>query len=122
MDDDGLMTMWTLWAATGCEGSAPRATQNATSVKTRDAVVYDRAVVALKPKFAVLDAALRDGEGFLVGGRFTGADLNVAEVIRYAQTAPELFSAKPHVRAWITGCQSRPAFPAMMAERNVEPA
>jgi glutathione S-transferase len=120
--EDGLMTMWTLWAATGCEGSALQAMQNAASVKTRDAVVYDCAVAALEPKFAVLDAALRDGAGFLVGGRFTVADLNVAEVVRYAQGAPELFGARPHVQAWITACQSRPAFIAMMTERNAEPA
>jgi glutathione S-transferase len=119
--EDGLMTMWTLWAATGCEGSALQAMQNAASVKTRDAVVYDRAVADLEPKFAVLDAALRDGDGFLVGGRFTVADLNAAEVVRYAQDARELFGGRPHVQAWITACQSRPAFIAMMTERNAEP-
>ncbi len=102
------MTMWTLWAATECEGHALRAGQNATTVKARNPAVYDTAVTALRPKFAVLDAALRDGGGFLVGGRFTVADLNVAEIVRYAQPAPELFTASPHVQAWITACQSRP--------------
>jgi glutathione S-transferase len=117
--EDGLMTMWTLWAATECEGPALRAMQNAAAVKTRDAAVYETAVTALQPRFAVLDAALRDG--FLVGGRFTVADLNVAEIIRYAQAAPELFAANPNVQSWITACQSRPAFTAMMTERSAEP-
>ena len=39
----------------------------------------------------VLDAALAK-DGYLVGGRFTVADINVAEVVRYAQAAPELFA------------------------------
>jgi glutathione S-transferase len=119
--EDGLTTMWTLWAATECETHALRAMQNAAAVKTRDAALYDGAVAALAPKIAVLDGALRDGGGFLVGGRFTVADLNVAEVVRYAQSAPLLFAATPHVRAWIAACQSRPAFISMMAERNAEP-
>jgi glutathione S-transferase len=119
--EDGLTTMWTLWAATECEGHGLRAMQNSASVKTRDAALYETAVAALQPKFAVLDAALRDGKGFLVGNRFTVADLNVAEIIRYAQAAPELFAASPNVQAWITACQSRPAFTAMMTERSAEP-
>jgi glutathione S-transferase len=119
--EDGLMTMWTLWAATECEGPALRTMQNGPGVKTRDAGLYDAAVAALRPKMTVLDSALRDGQGFLVGGRFTVADLNVAEVVRYAQTAPELFEPNAHVRKWIAACQARPAFTAMMAERNAEP-
>ena len=119
--EEGLMIMWTLWAATECEGHGLRAMQNAAAVKTRDTTVYDTAVTALQPKFAVLDAALRDGKGFLVGGRFTVADLNVAEIMRYAQGAPELFSEYPNVQSWITACQSRPAFTAMMTERSAEP-
>jgi glutathione S-transferase len=119
--EDGLMTMWSLWAATECEMPALRAMQNGPSVKTRDPVVYDAGVAALRPKFAVLDKALREGEGHLVGSRFTVADLNVAEIIRYAQAAPELFTDAPNVQSWITACQARPAFVEMMTARNKEP-
>ena len=58
----------------------------------------------------------------MVGHRFTVADVNLAEVFRYAQPAPELFAAHPPVKAWIEACQARPAFKAMMAERMAEPA
>jgi glutathione S-transferase len=119
--EDGLMTMWTLWAATECEGPALRTMQNAAAVKTRDKAIYDAGVTALTPKFAVLDKALREGGGFLIGGRFTVADLNVAEIVRYAQAAPELLAGAPHVQSWISACQSRPAFIAMMTERSAEP-
>lgn len=119
--EEGQMMMWSLWAATECEGPALRAMQNAPAVQPRDPALYGASVTALKPKFAVLDKALRDGGGHLVGNRFTVADLNVAEIIRYAQAAPELFTDAPNVQSWIKSCQSRPAFLAMMAERNAEP-
>lgn len=119
--EDALMTMWTLWAATECENHALRAMQNGPSVETRDAALYDASVAALRPKFAVLDVALSDGKGALVGNRFTAADLNVAEVVRYAQAAPALFAERPNVQSWITACQSRSAYKAMMADRNAEP-
>ena len=41
---------------------------------------------ALKGPFAVLDRALAK-TGWLVGGRFTVADINVAEIVRYAAGA-----------------------------------
>ncbi len=119
--EDGLMTMWTLWAATECETPALQVMQNAAAVKTRDAALYESSVTALKPKFTVLDKALGEGGGFLVGRRFTVADLNVGEIIRYAQAAPELFANMSNVQSWIAACQARPAYVAMMAERNAEP-
>ena len=119
--EEGLMMMWSLWAATECEAPALRVMQNAGSVKTRDSAAYEAGVTALRPKFAVLDKALRGGGGYLVGGRFTVADLNVAEIIRYSQAAPELFADTPNVQSWIAACQARPSFVAMMAERNAEP-
>lgn len=120
--EEGQMLAWTLWAATECETHALRAMQNAAAAKTRDAAVYDAAVAALKPKFAMLEAGLAAGGGHLVGGRFTVADLNVAEIFRYAQAAPELFAGCPGVTAWLAACQGRAAFKDMMAERNAEPA
>jgi len=60
--------------------------------------------------------------GYLVGGRFTVADINVAEVMRYAMPAPELFDAAPRVKTWLAACHARPAFKAMMGKREAEPA
>jgi glutathione S-transferase len=50
------------------------------------------------------------------------ADINTAEVVRYALAAPELFETAPKVKAWLTACQARPAFKKMWAERDKEPA
>ncbi|KAA2235845.1 glutathione S-transferase family protein [Salinarimonas soli] len=122
--EDALMTQWTLWAATECEPHTiqilyhrlgnPRGPMNP--------AVADAAIVALRRPFGVLEAALSGGGGFVVGGRFTVADINLAEVLRYAQAAPELFAEFPAVKAWIEACQGRPAYKAMMTARNAEPA
>lgn len=112
--EDGAMTMWSLWAVTEVE-------PNALSFLYKAGVSADAEVAALKAPFAVLDAALAK-DGHLVGGRFTVADINVAEIVRYAQGATTLFDAAPHVKSWLAACQSRPAFKTMWAARDKEPA
>lgn len=120
--ETGLTAMWSLWAATRCEPHALAILQRLpASAKDRDPAAAAAAVEAMRQPFGVLDSALRDGGGFAVGGRFTVADINLAEVFRYAQPAAELFAANPHVQRWLAACQSRPAFREMMAEREAEP-
>lgn len=58
----------------------------------------------------------------LVGDRFTVADINLAECIRYAQSHPTLLDEFPAVKAWLERCQSRPAFKKMWEARLTEPA
>lgn len=120
--EDGEMTMWALWAAIEAEPHAINIIYHRVSNAGRpmDARIADDAVEALRGPFAVLDGALASGH--LVGGRFTVADINVAEVIRYAQAAPELFEKAPRVKAWLAACQARLAFKKMWAEREKEPA
>jgi glutathione S-transferase len=121
--EDGLMTMWSLWAMTEAEPHTINVLYHTIGrpPAERDAGVLGAAVAALAQPFAVLDEALAK-DGFAVGGRFTVADLNLAEVFRYAQPAPELFEAAPRVRNWLAACQARPAFRRMMEEREQEPA
>jgi glutathione S-transferase len=119
--EDAMMTMWSLWAANELEVNALQVlTHRAGKVELRDPKLAQAAIDALRAPFAVLDKALA-GSGFLVGGRFTVADINVAEVVRYAMAAPELFAAAPHVKTWLEACHARPAFKAMMARREQEP-
>ncbi|WP_422014267.1 glutathione S-transferase family protein [Reyranella sp.] len=121
--EEGQIAMWALWAATGVEPHAINVLYhrlgNPSGVK--DPKIADAAVQALKGPFAVLDKAL-EKSGWLVGDRFTVADLNAAEIVRYAQPAPELFEAAPRVKAWLAACQARPAFKKMWAARDAEPA
>lgn len=121
--EEGEMAMWSIWAVTEAEPHTIEVLYNTVGKppEQRDAALLRRSIEALRAPFAVLDRALAK-TGYLVGGRFTVADINLAEVFRYAQPAPELFEAAPHVKAWLAASQSRPAFKAMMAAREKEPA
>ena len=123
VQEDGLAAMWTLWAATEMEGHALNVLYHMVGKPPaeRDPKVAAAAIEALRAPFAVLNEALA-ATGHAVGGRFTVVDINLAEVVRYAMPAAELFTANPHVKAWLAACHARPAFKAMMAKRDEEPA
>jgi glutathione S-transferase len=111
--EDGLMTMWSIWAITEVEGKALEVMRDPKGATT--------ALDGLKAPFKVLDDALGKSP-WLVGGRFTVADINVAECVRYASAATGLFDGAPHVKKWLATCQARPAFKDMWAKRDAEPA
>ncbi|MBB3608731.1 glutathione S-transferase family protein [Rhizobium sp. BK602] len=123
VEEEGLMSMWTMWAATEVEPYSvalvriyDNAQENSEAGKAGIAVACRR----LKLPLGVLEQHLRN-QDYLVGNRFTVADLNLAEVLRYAQTEQALFGSHPKVKAWIERCQSRPAYKAMQATRSQEP-
>lgn len=122
VQEDGLASMWALWAATELEPHTIAILYNmaAKPPEERDPKAAAAAIEALRAPFAVLEAALAKS-GHIMGDRFTVSDINVAEVIRYALPAKELWEAAPKVSAWLKACQSRPAYQEMMAKRNAEP-
>jgi glutathione S-transferase len=121
--EDGLMLQWTLFAATEIEPHSIQVLYNTVQLPPdqRSPAKLAEAVAALQRPLAALEAALA-GTGFLVGGRFSAADINVAETVRYAMPAPDALAAVPRVRAWIAACHARPAWKAIMAKREQEPA
>lgn len=76
---------------------------------------------ALARPLARLETLL-SGADYLMGGRFTVADIMVAECLRYAQVHKPLHADYPKTFAWLDRCQARPAFKAMMETRLAEPA
>ncbi|MFC3125204.1 glutathione S-transferase family protein [Pseudoroseomonas globiformis] len=120
--EDALMEQWALWAATEVEAQSLAILTHRGPGPKHDPARAEAAAQALERPFTVLEGALSAGGGFLVGSRFTVADLNTAEVLRYAQGDTALFGKFPAIAAWIAACQSRAAFKEMMAEREKEPA
>jgi glutathione S-transferase len=120
--EEGEMGAWSLWAATTVEPHSINVVYHRVRNPKgpKDPRIADAAVEALRAPFAVLDGALAKN-GWVVGGRFTVADINVAEIVRYAEPAPELFDAAPRVKDWLAACHARPAFKAMMKRRMAEP-
>lgn len=121
--ETALMEQWALFAATAIEDSALNIlmTQN-TGGDTPEAQSHI-AICAekLRRPLARLQKQLERSE-WLMGPRFTVADINTAECVRYAQGHPSLLDEFPAVKAWLARSQSRPAFQAMWAKRNAEPA
>ena len=122
--EEALSQQWALYGATSIEPSAlailyAHAEGRAGTPEGKAGV--EAAAETLRRPLKVLEAHFQ-AEGFLVGGRFTVADINMAEILRYAQAHPSLVAEFPAVETWLTSCQSRPAFQAMWAKRNAEPA
>ncbi len=122
--EEGLAVMWSLWAATECETHALNIQYHMAAYppEKRKPELAEAALAALPAPFTVLDGVLAEGGGYVMGGRFTVADINVAEIIRYAKPATQLFDAAPRVKAWLDACHARPAFKAMWQAREAEAA
>lgn len=118
------MEQWALFAATSIETPAlevyyPVAEGRA---DTREgAALIAVAAEKLRRPLQRLQVWLAAHE-YLAGGRFTAADINTAECVRYAQGHPTLLAEFPAVAAWLKRCQDRPAFQAMWTARLAEPA
>lgn len=123
VEEDGLMTMWTVWAVSELDGNTVKIVLTYDDGKENTEAgraVIDFACRTMKRPLSVLEKHL-EGKDWIVGGRFTVADLNIAEVLRYAQSETALFEAHPNIDAWIKRCQSRPAYLEMQRKRSLEP-
>ena len=115
------MLQWSFYAATAIEPDALTIMMLHTGREQsgEDATLIADAAERLVRPMKVLEDHLAT-HGHLVGGRFTVADLNVAEIIRYAEGYGELMGQFPAVQAWLTACHDRPAFRKMWDARMAE--
>jgi len=123
VEEDGLMTMWTVWAVSELDGNTGKIVSTYDDGKENTEAgraVIDVACRTMRRPLSILEKHL-DSKDWIVGGRFTVADLNIAEVLRYAQSETALFAAHPNIDAWIKRCQSRPAYLEMQRKRSLEP-
>ncbi len=120
INEEALMIQWSLFAATSIEASALKIQQTKADTDDGKAEI-EVAARLLKRPFDVLEKHF-SRNSHMVGGRFTVADINVAEIVRYAQGHEALFENRPALKAWLETCQARPAFKAMWEKRLAEPA
>ena len=113
------MEQWALFAATAVEGPALEILQAPEGAMGEGIVSV--AAEKLRRPLARLDSHLK-GRDWLVGNRFTVADINTAECLRYAQGQAALIAEFPEVDRWLRAAQARPGFQAMWAARMAEPA
>lgn len=114
------MVQWSLFAATSVEPAA--LTIQSSKPETEDGrATIQVSARTLKRSFDVLEKHFAETD-YIVGDRFTAADINVAEIIRYARSCASLFDGRPALSAWYERCTTRPAYQAMWAKRGAEPA
>ncbi len=122
--EQALIDQWTLLAVTAVETPAleilnVQGAGGDTTPEGQGAIAIN--AEKLRRPLKRLEAHLA-AHPYLVGDRFTVADLNLAECLRYAQGHPSLLAEFPAVKAWLETCQSRAAFQRMWAARMAEPA
>jgi glutathione S-transferase len=107
-EERGQIAQWTLWAATSVETDLGNWAYHTMFLPEaeRKPEIAKQALENIKAPLAVLDGVLAKRE-YLVGNRFTVADLNVAAVC-YRALGLDM-PDEPHFKAWLAKCWSRPA-------------
>lgn len=123
-EENARMTQWALFGATSLEAPALAIQNlhgNGRAGTDAGRAEVERHAEALQRPLRAIEAHLGTRQ-WMVGSRFTVADINLAEILRYAQGEPGLLAVHPAVDGWLRMCQGRPAFRAMWARREAEPA
>ena len=107
-EERGLATQWSLWAMSEIDKDITIWAFNAfiKPENERDAKAAEAALSSLQRPLSALEMSLQ-GREYLIGNRFTVADLNVAAVL-YRALVMDL-SAYPKVSAWLKRCWEREA-------------
>ena len=108
--EEALATQWSFWVVTEVEKPLLFAAANRKlfAESARDEEQAQMALTKLDRPFKVLDAHLA-AHAYLIGERFTVADLNVATVMDLAPQCGIALDAWPRLRAWHEHCLARPA-------------
>ncbi len=109
LQEEALMTQWTLWAVTEIEKPLLLAAANRIlfDAELRSQAEFEVAMCKLSRPWAVLDAHLTK-HSYSLGDPFTAADLNIASVMSLVPIAGIDLSPWPAMQAWLGACLARP--------------
>jgi glutathione S-transferase len=115
-EDEARAWQWSFWGMTEVERPVLTALMHRALLPEdrREAAAAEQAERALGAPLKVLDGALAAAP-YLLGARFTVADLNVASILSWARPARIDLSAVPKVADWLKTCSDRPAARAARA-------
>jgi glutathione S-transferase len=110
LKEDALITQWSFWVAKEVEDLLITILVNRMMLPEpeRNPAAADAAERRLDKPLVVLEGALT-GRDYLVGNRFTVADLNVSVVLSVVNRLKLDIARFPKVRAWLDACLGRPA-------------
>ncbi|MBV9861602.1 MAG: glutathione S-transferase family protein [Alphaproteobacteria bacterium] len=108
--DEARAWQWSFWGMTEVERPLLTALFNRAlhPEDKRDAGAADAAEQQLQAPLKVLDGAVSTNP-YLLGERFTVADLNLAGILSWARPARIDLSGVPHMADWFKRCADRPA-------------
>jgi glutathione S-transferase len=106
LEDEARVFQWTLWAASEVEHLVITSLLVKLGI-SKDMEGAKAGAEKVKSAMKVLDGYLKDHE-WLVGDKFSVADLNVASVVGIAHYGDIELSYVPNVQAWLNRCISRP--------------
>lgn len=109
-EEDALMTQWSFWVATEIEKPLvlTSAVRYLFEPRSTDGEELEISMRKLSRPWSVLDAHLAE-RPYLLGDRFTVADLNVAAVMHFVPIAGIDVSPWPAMKIWLDSCLARPA-------------
>ena len=113
IEDEACVFQWTLWAATEVEPLVLPSLLVQLGY-SKDAAGAKAAADRLPAVLKVLDDHLK-GRDWLVGNKFSVADLNAANVVSMSRYGKVDISYAPNVVAWLDRCLARPARSAKAA-------
>jgi len=118
--EDSLALMWTTWGVSELEPPASQAMMHTFMLPEPDRVpgLKAAALEKVEAPLLVLEGALARGDGHVMGGRFTVADLNLVCCVFYLRANPEVLHDKPAIREWYAAAMARPAAKAAFALRG----
>ena len=110
LEDEARAWQWSFWGMTEIERPLLTALLNRAVFpeSERDAAAAEAGEKALAAPMQVLDGALAKSP-YLLGARFTVADLNLASILTWARPARIDLSATPRAAGWLKQCLDRPA-------------
>ncbi|WP_246741575.1 glutathione S-transferase family protein [Bradyrhizobium aeschynomenes] len=108
--EEALVTQWSFWVVTEIEKPLLLAAANSIlfDADKRNPSELKVALTKLGRPFSVLDRHLSE-HAYLLGDRFTVADLNVAAVLTLARLGSLDLSEWPRLDEWLGSCLERPA-------------
>jgi glutathione S-transferase len=112
VEDEGRVMQWALWASLEVEIFAVNYLRHAMLYppEKRRPELAEEALKVLPAPLKVLDDALA-GKEYLVGNRFSVADINVSTVLLLADVYKQIGVDKcPNVIAWLNRVAARPAW------------
>jgi glutathione S-transferase len=109
--DQAHTIQWSFWAMTAIEPPLMTILMNRNFLpeEQRDEAAAKRGEQEIRRPLGVLDGAL-EGRDYLLGARFTAADLNVCSVLSTLSMLGLMdFSGYPNLARWQAACSARPA-------------